>query len=196
MSNSCNNSPFSPSCEIAVLSSLLADKVDKSTRDFPVVPEKFLKPWRDTVAQILDLLLLPYSPAPECCGGLCKTGSSLAVRFSVLGGVQQFPFVQGRSLCFVVGRLNWTSNQWRYTSEWGGCRPVRTDAHVTWLVRDEGCLYMQWKYAGAHDHQHHHCASFCPWKLWPQRTKFQGELLWSFLQPLGKILGMQSLSWS
>lgn len=53
-SHSCNISPFSQSCEIAVVSSHLADKVDKSMRDFPVVPEKFLNPWLVMLAQVLD----------------------------------------------------------------------------------------------------------------------------------------------
>lgn len=45
---------FSQSCEIAVVSSHLTDKVDKNMRDFPVVPEKFLNPWVHVLAQILD----------------------------------------------------------------------------------------------------------------------------------------------
>lgn len=134
MSNSCNNSSFSQSCEIEVLPSVLADKVDKSTRDFPVIPEMLLNLWLDMVAQILDLLLLPDSPASKCCDDLCETGSPLAMQFSILGGVQQFPFVWGRNLCFVVGWLSWTSHQWCYPSQWGGCHPV------TQMCTLNGCL--------------------------------------------------------
>lgn len=53
-SHSWNMSLFSQSCEIAVVSSHLTDKVDKNMRNFPVIPEKFLNPWVHMLAQILD----------------------------------------------------------------------------------------------------------------------------------------------
>ncbi|TRZ25816.1 hypothetical protein HGM15179_001163 [Zosterops borbonicus] len=40
-------------CEIAMVSPHLTEKVDKSLRDFQVVPEKFLNPWLDVLVQIL-----------------------------------------------------------------------------------------------------------------------------------------------
>lgn len=52
-SHFCNISPFLQPCEIAVVSSHLTDKVDKSMRDFQVVPEKFLSSWLDVLVQIL-----------------------------------------------------------------------------------------------------------------------------------------------